>query len=88
MNEFYRRIDELCVLKGMTHRALSEKIGVNEVTLSRYLRGERAIQLSPFMNMCKVLDVEPTDLFKTYTYARLEQRVKSYREVHEQRGVE
>lgn len=88
MNAFYRKIDELCVKKGITHRALSEKIGVNEVTLSRYLRGERKIQLSPFMLMCEVLDLDPKELFKTYTFARLESRVKTYREVHEQRGVE
>lgn len=79
MNEFYRAIDELCVKNGITHRALAEKIGVNEVTLSRYLLGERKVQLSPFMAMCKVFDVDPRELYKTYLFARMENRVAKYR---------
>lgn len=80
MNQFYRVIDTLCAKKGISHRELAERIGVGEVTLSRYLNGERKIQLSPFMGMCRVLDINPESLFKTYTYARLEQRVMRYRE--------
>ncbi|MBR3321834.1 MAG: helix-turn-helix transcriptional regulator [Exiguobacterium sp.] len=88
MNEFYRKVDELCVKKGITHRALAEKIGVNEVTLSRYLLGQRTIQLMPFMGMCKALDVPVEELYKVYLYARLEQRVIRYRTEHEQRDIE
>ena len=80
MNTFYRVVDTLCAKKGISHRELAERIGVGEVTLSRYLNGERKVQLSPFMGMCKVLDINPESLFKTYTYARLEQRVIRYRE--------
>ena len=79
MNEFYHRIDELCVKNGITHRQLAEQIGVNEVTLSRYLTGERKVQLMPFMGMCKALKVEPSDLYKTYLFARMEDRVAKYR---------
>lgn len=87
MNEFYRKIDELCVEKRITHRALSKKIGVNEVTLSRYLTGQRMMQLAPFMAMCKVFEIAPEDLYKTYVYSNLERRVAKYREEHE-RGVQ
>ena len=80
MNAFYRVVDTLCAKKGISHRELAEKIGVGDVTLSRYLNGERKVQLSPFMGMCKVLEINPEALFKTYTYARLEQRVIRYRE--------
>ena len=85
MNAFYRKVDELCVKKGITHRRLAEIIGVNEVTLSRYLNGERKMQLGPFMLMCKAFDVSPESLFKTYTYARMEKRVEQYRKEHEKR---
>lgn len=88
MNVFYRVVDTLCVKRGVTHRELAERIGVNEVTLSRYLNGERKVQLSPFMSMCKVLDISPESLFKTYTYARLEQRVIRYRKQHEKKNGE
>ena len=80
MNAFYRVVDTLCAKKGISHRELAEKIGVGDVTLSRYLNGERKVQLSPFMGMCEVLGISPESLFKTYTYARLEQRVIRYRE--------
>ena len=85
MNAFYRVIDTLCAKKGISHRELAERIGVNDVTLSRYLTGERKVQLSPFMCMCEVLDINPEALFKTYTYARLEQRVIRYREQTERK---
>ena len=80
MNAFYKVVDTLCAKRGISHRELAEKMGVSEVTLSRYLTGERKVQLSPFMSMCEVLDINPESLFKTYTYARLEQRVIRYRE--------
>lgn len=80
MNPFYRVIDTLCAKKGISHRELAERIGIGKVTLSRYLNGERKVQLSPFMSMCEVLDINPESLFKIYVYARLEQRVIRYRE--------
>lgn len=83
MNAFYRRIDELCVDKGITHRRLAELIGVNEATLCRYLLGERLVPLMPFMGMCKVLGIEPEELYRTYLYARMEKRVAKYRKEHE-----
>ena len=86
MNEYYRKVDELCVKHGITHRALAEKIGISDVTLSRYLTGERSTQLCPFMAMCRVLEIEPTELYKTYLFARMEQRVQKYRDEHE-KGV-
>ena len=85
MNAFYHKIDELCVRNGITHRRLAEECGVNEVTMSRYLMGERKIQLMPFMAICKTLNVSPEDLYSTYLYARMEKRVSRYRAEHEQK---
>lgn len=86
MNDFYRLIDELCIEKRITHRRLAELVGVNEVTLSRYLTGQRKLQLSPFMMMCKTFDVKAEDLYKTYVYACLEDRVAKYRKEHEKKN--
>lgn len=82
-NAYYRVVDKLCAKKGITHRALAEEIGVNEVTLSRYLRGERSTTLQSFMAMCRVLEIDPQSLYKTYLYSRLEKRVADYRKEHE-----
>ena len=85
MNDFYRVVDALCAKKGISHCDLAEAIGVSEVTMSRYLTGERKVQLSPFMGMCRALDISPESLYRTYLYARMEQRVSRYRERTERR---
>lgn len=81
--EFYHVIDKYCVSKSITHRELAEIAGVNEVTLSRYLTGQRKISLSVFMSLCKAFDVRAEDLYKIYLFSNMEQRVAKYREEHE-----
>ena len=83
MNAYYRKVDELCVKRGIMHRALAEKIGISDVTLSRYLTCERSTQLCPFMSICEVFEINPEELYKTYLYARMEQLVAKYRAEHE-----
>ena len=41
---------------------------------------ETTISLSAFMLLCKYLRLEPMILFNHYTYARMEKRVREYRE--------
>lgn len=81
--EFYHAIDKLCVNKGITHKELAEITGIHEVTLSMYLTGQRKISLSAFMALCKAFDVKAEDLYKTYLFSNIEQRVARYREEHE-----
>ena len=81
--EFYHVIDKYCVNKGITHRELAEKIDVDEVTLSRYLTGQRKITLLAFMEICDVFGVKAEELYKTYLFSCMEQRVARYREEHE-----
>ena len=83
MNAFYKVVDTLCAKKGMSHCELADAIGISNVTLSRYLTGQRAVQLSPFMSMCRVLEINPESLYKTYLFARMETRVANYRAEHE-----
>lgn len=78
-NAFYERVDNLCEEKCMTHRELAECIGVDPVSLSRYLTGERRMQLEPFMKMCETFDVPAEDLYQTYLYAEMMRRVIEYR---------
>lgn len=82
MNAFHRVVDTLCANKGLSQRKFADEIGISEVTLSRYLRGERKVQLMPFMRMCRILDINPESLYKTYLFACLEDRVARYREEH------
>lgn len=84
--EFYHVIDKLCIDKGITHRELAEIVGVSEVTLSRYLTGERTISLSVFMGLCKAFKITAEDLYKKYLFSNMKQRVEKYREEHEATG--
>ena len=78
MNAFYKRVHELCEQKNMTHGELAEEIGVTAVTFSRYMTLQRTVGLMPFMAMCKVFEVEPENLYKTYLFARMRKRVANY----------
>ncbi|MDN5277920.1 MAG: hypothetical protein PWR01_1885 [Clostridiales bacterium] len=41
MDMFIKRLQELLDERDMTQRELAERIGVTEVTISRYIKGER-----------------------------------------------
>ena len=85
MNAYYNKVDELCKEKNITHRELAEEVGVSEVTLSRYLRCDRKTELCTFMAICRTLDITPENLYNTYLYARLEMRIRKYRELERRR---
>ena len=82
--EFYIYIDTLCWKKGITHRELAEECGITEVTMSRYLRGERTLSLATFMRICKIFEIEPNDLYKKYLFSEMRRRVEKYKEEHEE----
>lgn len=81
--DFYYTIDKLCIKHGITHRRLAEIVGIDEVTLSRYLTGERIMTLSAFMGICKAFNVTAEELYKSYVYSNMRQRVAKYRAEHE-----
>ncbi len=58
MNENFRnRVEELIRSRGMTHREFASRLGVSEVTVSRWLSGERSPSRDNLENIAKVLDV-------------------------------
>ena len=57
------RIAETLEKKGMTQRELAEVVGMTEVTISRYVNGERIPKISDALTLAKALNVEVTDLF-------------------------
>ena len=84
--EFYHAVDKLCIKNGLTHRELANIVGISEITLSRYLTGERKISLYVFMSMCKAFKITAEDLYEIYLFSNMEQRVAKYREKHETKG--
>lgn len=54
---FGERLSKLLNEKNMTQKELSDKAGVNVVSMSRYVHGTRTPRARVLMNMAKALDV-------------------------------
>ena len=78
MNEFKK-----LVRSKTTQAELADYCGVTEVSMCRYLDLSRTVPLMVFMRMCKKLDIQPEELYNTYLFARMEHRVKKYRDEKE-----
>lgn len=64
MNEAIRsRIEERLRAKKMTQRDLAEKLDVTEVTVSRWLNGERDPSIETLNKIAKVLDTSASYFF-------------------------
>lgn len=55
--KFIRNLSALLEEKGITQRELAEKIEVTEVTISRYLSGERSPRIEIVSKMAEYFDV-------------------------------
>lgn len=56
------RISELLKLNGLTQRELAEKVGVTEVSMSRYIKGERVPKGYIIANIATALHTTTDDL--------------------------
>jgi len=57
MDLFIKRLQELLDDKDITQRELAQRIGVTEVTISRYLNGERKPRIEIISKIAEVLGV-------------------------------
>ena len=64
-NTFGKRLSALLEERGMSQRELADKIGITEVSMSRYIRSERMPRATEIINMAKVLGVQTADLIDT-----------------------
>lgn len=51
------RLKKVLDEKGMMQKELAEKIGVNEMAISRYIHGGRIVSVSILIEICKELNV-------------------------------
>lgn len=64
MNDNFRnRVEELIKLRGMTHREFASRLGVSEVTVSRWLNGERNPSAENLNKIAEVLGTTPSYFF-------------------------
>lgn len=56
------KIKELLEKKGMTQRELADRVGVTEVSMSRYINGDRTPKGPIAAMMARVLDADITDV--------------------------
>lgn len=52
-----RRLKKVLAERGMMQKELAEKIGVNEMAISRYIHGGRIVSVPILVEICKALNV-------------------------------
>lgn len=60
------RIRVILAEKLLTNRWLAEKLGVNEITVSRWVTNKVQPSMAQFIEISKLLKVELTDLLEKY----------------------
>ena len=59
-----RSIREILKTKGMSQRELADKVGITEVTLSRYINGDRTPKAPVAICIARVLGVDAEEIFE------------------------
>ena len=59
MYVFVDRINKMLERRRMTQRELAEKIGKTEVSVSRYVSGQRVPKATVLLKIAQALDVQP-----------------------------
>ena len=52
-----QRLKKVLNDRGMMQKELAEKIGVNEMAISRYIHGGRMVSVSILIDICKALNI-------------------------------
>ena len=52
-----QRLKKILNEQGMMQKELAEKIGVNEMAISRYVHGGRMVSVSILIDICKTLNI-------------------------------
>jgi len=55
--------------KGLHQSAVADALGKNQSFVSKYERGERRLDLPEFLDVAKVLEINPCDFIKEYRNA-------------------
>jgi transcriptional regulator with XRE-family HTH domain len=61
-NKLGDKILELCKQKGLTQRDLADRIGITEVSVSRYIHGTRIPNANIIKKMAEVLEVNAGEI--------------------------
>jgi transcriptional regulator with XRE-family HTH domain len=56
-DSFGQRLKNVLTERNMMQKELAEKIGVNEMAISRYVHGGRIVSVSILIEICKELNV-------------------------------
>lgn len=67
-NSVGRRLEHLLIISNMNQRELADKVGVNEVTISRYIHGKRIPRLEIVAKIAEVLGTSTDYLLGMVTY--------------------
>lgn len=65
LKQIQEKLSEAIYESGLTQKALSEKLGISQQTISHYKHGDIMPALDTFANLCIVLDIDPADILCT-----------------------
>ncbi len=63
--EFGKTLKKILLERNMTQKDLAEAVGMDPVTLNRYIKNDRKIPLPALKKIARQLDLEPEELFGT-----------------------
>ena len=64
MDRLIQAIAAQRIERGVSQRALSGMLGVHPLTIARFERGERSLDVVELMDIARALDIDPVALFK------------------------
>ncbi len=56
------KIAEAIKLSGLTQTELASRLGVNQATISHYVKGDKLPALDTLANLCMILDLDANDI--------------------------
>lgn len=62
LNEIQTRLREEIKASGLTQNEIAKRLGVNQSTVSKYMRIDKFPSLETFANLCIVLDVSADEI--------------------------
>ena len=75
--KFPKQIKSILELKNMSQRELAKRMKISEVSVSRYLNGERIPKANVLFSMAKALEISIIELIEFDEYRQVTEKVEN-----------
>lgn len=66
LNEIQKRLATAIKQSGKTQLEIAKQIGINQATISHYIKGDKMPSLDTFANLCVCLDIDAGEILGTH----------------------